>query len=68
MKCLIVCLLSYVTLSANAQQADTLRTDTNRIKKIKEVIVTATRTAKELMLFPMPVTTISNKRLKTGAW
>jgi outer membrane receptor for ferrienterochelin and colicins len=49
---------------ANAQQADTLRTDTNRIKKIKEIIITATRTTKELMLLPMPVTTISNKEIK----
>ena len=64
MKFLLVCLLSFVALITNAQQADTSRTDTIRIKKIKEVIVTATRTTKELMLLPMPVTTISNKEIK----
>ncbi|MCO5934949.1 TonB-dependent receptor [Mucilaginibacter sp. RB4R14] len=64
MKYIFVCLLANINLSAQAQQVDTLSADTTKAKKLKEVVVTATRTARNLMQLPLPVTTISNKEIK----
>jgi outer membrane receptor for ferrienterochelin and colicins len=64
MKHILFCLLIILTMNANAQHADTLSADTSKTKKLKEVVVTATRTNKTLMQVPMPVTTISNKEIK----
>ncbi|MCQ6956574.1 TonB-dependent receptor plug domain-containing protein [Mucilaginibacter aquariorum] len=64
MKYIFVCMLTITAVSAKAQHTDTLSTDTSKTKKLKEVVVTATRTAKSLMQLPMPVSTISNKEIK----
>ncbi|MFA6087845.1 TonB-dependent receptor plug domain-containing protein [Mucilaginibacter sp.] len=63
MKLFLFCLLLFPVI-VNAQQADSLRSDTSKSKKLKEVVITATRTAKYLMNVPMPVSTISNKEIK----
>ncbi|PWK79142.1 outer membrane receptor for ferrienterochelin and colicins [Mucilaginibacter oryzae] len=60
----IVYVLLLLSARVSAQQIDTAVTDTGKVKKLKEVIVTATRSAKELMSVPMPVSTISNKEIK----
>ncbi|MDB5126796.1 MAG: TonB-dependent receptor [Mucilaginibacter sp.] len=57
-------MLTIAAISAKAQHIDTLSADTSKTKKLKEVVVTATRTAKSLMQLPMPVSTISNKEIK----
>jgi outer membrane receptor for ferrienterochelin and colicins len=64
MKYLFVCMLTFTAASAKAQHTDTLSADTSKTKKLKEVVVTATRTAKNLMQLPMPVSTISSKEIK----
>ncbi|MFD0793842.1 TonB-dependent receptor plug domain-containing protein [Mucilaginibacter litoreus] len=61
MKNIFVSLL-FISTGAIAQKADTAHTDTS--KKLKEVIVTATRTSKNFMQVPMPVSTISSKEIK----
>jgi outer membrane receptor for ferrienterochelin and colicins len=63
MKLSLICLLLFPVL-VHAQQTDSLRSDTLKSKKLKEVVITATRTAKYLMNVPMPVSTISNKEIK----
>lgn len=64
MKYIFICLLIILSLNAHAKQADSLSSDTSKTKKLKEVVVTATRTARNLMQLPLPVTTISNKEIK----
>ncbi|MFD0764839.1 TonB-dependent receptor plug domain-containing protein [Mucilaginibacter lutimaris] len=64
MKYFVICFFVFTTLATQAQQVDTLSVDTFKSKKLKEVVVTATRTARNLMQLPMPVTTISNKDIK----
>jgi outer membrane receptor for ferrienterochelin and colicins len=64
MKYIFICMLTFTAVSAKAQHTDTLSADTSKTKKLKEVVVTATRTAKSLMQLPMPVSTISNKEIK----
>src|SRR6478735_6413850 len=64
MKYLLICFFVFTTLATQAHQVDTLSVDTAKSKKLKEVVVTATRTARNLMQLPMPVTTISNKEIK----
>jgi outer membrane receptor for ferrienterochelin and colicins len=64
MKYIFICMLTIATISAKAQHTDTLSADTSKTKKLKEVLVTATRTAKSLMQLPMPVSTISSKEIK----
>lgn len=61
MKYIFVCLL-FISAKSVAQQADSARTDSS--KKLKEVVVTATRTSKNVMQVPMPVSTITNKEIK----
>jgi outer membrane receptor for ferrienterochelin and colicins len=61
---LLICLCLLFAFKAKAQQIDTLMGDTGKVKKLKEVIVTATRSEKELMLVPMPVSSISSKEIK----
>jgi outer membrane receptor for ferrienterochelin and colicins len=64
MKYIFICMLTITTINAKAQHTDTLSTDTSKTKKLKEVVVTATRTAKSLMQLPMPVSTISSKEIR----
>ncbi|WDF54256.1 TonB-dependent receptor plug domain-containing protein [Mucilaginibacter sp. KACC 22063] len=64
MKEKIICVLMLISIKMSAQQIDTAARDTGKAKKLKEVIVTATRSAKDLMTVPMPVSTISNKEIK----
>ncbi|MBS7564108.1 TonB-dependent receptor [Mucilaginibacter sp. Bleaf8] len=52
------------SVSAVAQRADSLKRDTSKAHSLKDVVVTATRSGKELMQLPMPVTTISNQEIK----
>jgi outer membrane receptor for ferrienterochelin and colicins len=59
-----ICVLLLLSVKVSAQQIDTAARDTSKSKKLKEVIVTATRSAKDLMTVPMPVSTISNKEIK----
>src|ERR1700761_2512408 len=59
-----ICVLMLLSAKVSAQQIDTAARDTSKAKKLKEVIVTATRSAKDLMTVPMPVSTISNKEIK----
>jgi outer membrane receptor for ferrienterochelin and colicins len=64
MKYIFICMLTIAAISAKAQHTDTLSADTSKTKKLKEVVVTATRTAKSLMQLPMPVSTINSKEIK----
>ncbi|TWR26134.1 TonB-dependent receptor [Mucilaginibacter achroorhodeus] len=61
MKLIFICLV-FFSANAIAQQADTAHIDTS--KKLKEVVVTATRTNKNLMQVPMPVSIITAKEIK----
>jgi outer membrane receptor for ferrienterochelin and colicins len=64
MKYIFICMLTIAAISAKAQHTDILSADTSKTKKLKEVVVTATRTARSLMQLPMPVSTISSKEIK----
>ncbi len=64
MKNIFSCILFLISLPAAAQQIDSLNRDTAKVKKLNEVVVTATRSSKELMQVPMPVISIGSKEIK----
>ena len=53
-----------ITMMSLSQENSAIKIDTTKINQLEEVVITATRTKRQLSSVPMPVTLISKKQLQ----
>ncbi|WP_298517121.1 TonB-dependent receptor [uncultured Kordia sp.] len=61
---ILVCFLMFIAGILNAQQSNTTEKDSLKTEALEDVVITATRTKRQLSSLPLPATIVSKKDLK----